>query len=958
MKSKQFKTFAALMLFASSAAAQMAMPPLPVDPDVRIGKLSNGLTYYIRHNEKPEHQACFYIAQKVGSIQEEDNQLGLAHFLEHMAFNGSTHFPGNRLTDYLEEKGVNFGGDVNAYTSFDETVYNIDNVPTDKDAQLVDSCLWILRDWSNGLLLEDKEIDKERGVIYGEWQMRTGPQYRFLEKYLDKLTSGSKYGKRMPIGTMDIVQNFPYKDLRDYYKKWYHPSLQGIIVVGDIDVDKIEARIKEIFSGINNPENEAKREYYTIPQNNEAIYVTYQDKEQTSTEVSIMFKHEITPDSVKNNVQYLATCYIDNLVSMMTNARLSEMAQKADAPFASANSHNGNFMSKGGAAFEFNAVPKEGKEIESLKAIMREAMRVRNFGFTATEYDRAKTEYLSQLEKVLSNADKQYNQTFVSKYVRNFLDNEPNLSFAQNYEIAKQLLPNIPVEAINMYVKEYISATDTNFVSTIVSPEVEGKAGVTADDMKKAVDEVRKETLTAYVDNVKNEPLIAKLPKSGKIKGEVKDDKYGVTVLTLSNGARVILKKTDFKNDQVLLSAMSFGGTSLYPATESVNLNNVIGVMNSLGLGNFTPSELQKALAGKQANISPSLGLTSEGFSGSSTPKDVETMLQMLYLNFTAPSTSPEAKSGFEAYKNSLRASLANAEKSPMTTLKDSLISYIYDGNLRSLPMKLADVDKIDYDRVRQIFAERFANPGDFTFAIIGNYDEATIRPLICQYIASIPGKKASEKFKAGQLKFHNGKIARIIERKMEAPQAYVINEIHYTTDATIRNSVLTEIASSILSVFYNKEIREDRGLAYYAGANGSASVSEIPGKFEVSMEIVTPAKPEYTAMAQNIIDEQLNKIVAEGVKQEDLDKSKEYILKNHKESLKSNSYWSSVIMSQYMHDLDQMTNFEEIVNKISVFDVKLFIEDMLKNGDRVNFTMNPEGTVQKSELPKEDEKN
>lgn len=551
----------AAVLFITSAAAVMAqgmqMPSIPVDSAVRIGKLPNGLTYYIRHNGYPEHRVNFYIAQRVGSIQEEEDQRGLAHFLEHMAFNGSDNYPGDRLIEYLRSIGVEFGSDLNAYTAVDQTVYRVCNVPSANVASL-DSCLLILKDWSNGLTLDAKEIDKERGVIHDEWRQRSSAGQRMLERNLEKLYPGSKYGKRMPIGLMSVIDNFKPEALRAYYHKWYRPDNQAIIVVGDVDVDRTEQKIKEMFSGIKLDPNAVPVVDEQVPDNNEAIILVDKDKEQRVDVVQIFMKHEAVPDSLKGNMLYLIQQYATDLSTSMINSRLNEISQNPDCPFVQAFVYDGEYIySKTKDAFNIVCIPKPGKTEEAVSAALREVLRAAKCGFTATEYVRAKDEYMSQLEKIYTNRDKQKNDFWGDQYRDHFLGNEPIPSIEDQYMTMQQIAPMLPVDLANEIIKELVSETDTNLVVFAEYTEKEGAVYPTPESIKKAIDAVHGEQLTAWVDNVKNEPLITEMPAKGSIVSEKENAALGYKELTLSNGARVLLKKTDFKDDEVILSGTS-----------------------------------------------------------------------------------------------------------------------------------------------------------------------------------------------------------------------------------------------------------------------------------------------------------------------------------------------------------------------------------------------------------------
>ncbi|MBR4271640.1 MAG: insulinase family protein, partial [Bacteroidales bacterium] len=734
---KQILFIFVLIALSFTATAQGFMPT-PLDPDTRIGRLDNGLTYYIRHNEKPENQACFYIAQKVGSMQEEENQRGLAHFLEHMAFNGSKHFPGKRLIEMLKENGVSFGRELNAYTSFDETVYNIDNVPTNKNTWLIDSCLLVLSDWSGALTLDDKEIDNERGVIHSEWRMRTGAWYRMMERSIETLFPGSKYGRRMPIGLMDIVDNFPYQDLKDYYKTWYHPDHQGIIVIGDVDVDDIEAKIKKYFGSYQNPANAPALVAYPVPDNNEAIYVSEKDKEQTRNTISINFKSDVWPDSLKNTVQYFASQEIQDLINNMAESRFAELVQDPDAPFTTADAYYYDYIvAKTKNSFAFEGVAKTGKEYETIKSLFREAMRIKKYGFTPGEFARAKMEELSRGEKLYTNRNKQTNSYYVQKCVENFLNSEPMMSIEQAYGLEQSLLNQIDLPTVNMMAQSLISDTDTNLVVILLAQEKDGATYITTDQMRQAIAEVRAEQIQPFVDNVKDEPLLVmKNPKSLKTKSTSIDTDFGTKTIILQNGAKIVLKQTDFKDDEILFLASRLGGTSNFDAKDYRRFRYADDVANSNGLGNFSSIELQKALQGKQCNVNVNIDNTTEELRGHSTPQDIETMLQMAYLYLMQPGTD---RKSFETYKNQMLINVANRKANPSSTLSDTATYTLFNNSPRANTYTEEDVKAMDFDALMASYKQRLANPASMTYFFIGNFDEKTLLPLIIKYIGALP---------------------------------------------------------------------------------------------------------------------------------------------------------------------------------------------------------------------------
>ncbi len=918
--------------------AQPELPPVPVDKDVRIGQLSNGLTYYLRYNNWPENRAEFYIAQRVGSLQENDDQRGLAHFLEHMCFNGTKHFKGNDLLRYCESIGVKFGTDLNAYTSIDQTVYNISNVPTDRSGA-VDSCLLILYDWADGLSLDPKEIDKERGVINEEWRLRTSAIMRMFERNLPALYPGSKYGERMPIGKMEIVNTFKPKVLQDYYEKWYRPDNQAIIVVGDIDLDKVESKVKELFSAIVMPENPAKVETVDVPDNAQPIVIIDKDKEQRVNVIEMLFKHEATPDSMKDNMAYLIQQYAINSAMGMLNARLSEYAQKAESPFVSADGSYGQYLfAKTKETLDLSAMPKDGQTKEALAAVYREALRAAKFGFTATEYQRQKSNFLSALDKTYSNKDKRYNAQFCDAYKEHFLDNEPIPSLDDYYMMMTQLAPAIPLEAINMLMKELVPTNDSNMVVISFNTEKEGTVCPTKEGLLKAIADVRSEKLTAFVDNVKDEPLITKLPAKGKIVKEVKNDQLGYTELTLSNGAKVVLKKTDYKKDEVILAADGQGGSSLYDSpADFINLKMFDDVVEASGLGNFSHTELEKALAGKIAGATLSLATRRQLINGSSTPKDVETMLQLVYLYFT------DIKKDQESFDNLIKTyevSLKNKQLSPDAAFADTLNVTTTCHNPRFAPLTVETLKQVNYDRILQIAKERTANAAAYTFNIVGNFDEATIRPLIEQYIASLPSQKKV-------VKGHNvstdpvGIVVNSFKRKMETPKAMSVmvwrnDKIPYT----LENQVKADMAGQILTMIYLDKIREKESAAYTVGAY--ASFSRLDERTNVSLMAYCPMKPEKADIALDCMRSEMEGLT-KTCDADMLTKVKEYMLKNFNDRTKTNSYWQGIVDDYCNYGVDFYTGYKKTVEAQTPESVSAFVAEVLKQGNRIEVVMLPE---------------
>ena len=932
----KFKSLLLLLvaLLVLPAMAQQ-LPQLPMDKAVRYGKLPNGLTYYIRHNALPENRANFYIAQKVGSVQEEDNQRGLAHFLEHMCFNGTDNFPDDRLLKYCEGIGVKFGLNLNAYTSTDETVYNIDDVPVTENN--VDSCLLILRDWADGLTLATKEIDKERGVIHEEWRMRSSASSRIFERNLPALYPGSRYGYRYPIGTMEVIDNFKPEELRAYYEKWYRPDLQGVIVVGDIDVEKVETKIKALFSPIVMPENAAAYEHYPVPATSEPIYIIDKDKEQARAIIQVMFKHDPLPEDLKNTPMFLAANYMNSVAASILNARLGEISQKPECPFIGAGGQDDNYMiSKTMDAFTVGILPKPGKDAEALQAVMEEIERINRFGFTATEIIRAREEFLSGMERIYDNREKQKNSFYVPQYVRHFLEGNPIPDIETEYNTYKMLAPNIPAEAISAVFKEYTASTDTNFVCLAMYPEKEDVAVPTVEQFKNAVAAAKAAQLEAYVDNVKDEPLVPQLPKAVKIKKENAAD-FGYTCWTLGNGARVFFKKTDYNDAEILFSATSFGGQSLIPAKEHINASLLENVIGSTGLGNFTSTELEKKLAGKQASVKVSLGEITDNLSGSSTPKDLRTLFELIYLRFQKPANDVDGYNNTIAY---LKTALENADKQPMTAFSDSISATIFGHNPLKKRLHVEDLAQANYETIKQLYSERFQSAGDFDFFFTGTIDIDSLRAFTEQYIAPLPGLKKRESYKDRKLYPVEGSVNNHFKRSMETPQAILIQVWNGDLKYNMKNAVVLNALGEILTQRYLKSIREDAGAAYSVGASGGA---EFGVRDMYMLQIYCPFKPALRDSVLLLMQEAIDDIAKNGVTSEELDKVKKFEIKNYADNQRKNSYWQGLISTKVRWSKDEQTGYEDTVNGISSDDIRQFVNGvMLKQKNCITVSMLP----------------
>ena len=937
MKLKQLLLFF-LLLFSGMSYGQMEL--IPVNKNVRQGKLSNGLTYLILHNEWPEKVANFYIAQRVGAIQEEENQRGLAHFLEHMAFNGSEHFPDSSLLEFTRSLGVEFGSDLNAFTSIEETVYRVCNVPVKRQTAL-DSCLLILKDWSNGLTLSDKEIDKERGVIHQEWQLNQNGIMRIYERSLPKMYPNCKYGLRLPIGLMSVVDNFKHQALRDYYHKWYRPDNQCIIVVGDVDVDKIEAQIKKLWANVPAPSaNAAKVVPTLVPDNKEAIYVFDKDKEMQQSMVSVSMKHDAVPRKMKAVKMYYLDSYIKRLLTMMFQLRFNELSQKANCPFTMAFTDDGNFMlSSTKEAFNLSAVAKEGKEIEALKSIYREAQRVRKYGFTPGEFDRVRAEIESQLESEYQNRNKIKNSQYGDELRNYFLYNDPIPSKEDEYKIMKQFIDNPMlknVDIVNEYAKELITNTDSNLVVSIFVKEKTNAVYPTEASMANAIKDVRSEKIEAYVDNTKKEPIldVKKLPKAGKIIKEKKNAQLGYTELLLSNGAKVILKKTNFKENEIIFKAKAKGGSSLYGKSDYDNLQLFDAVISSSGLGNFSNQDLTKALYGKQVGVSLELSDYYQSLDGYSVPKDIETMLQLVYLNFTKVSKDNES---YNALMTQLKESLKNKYLSPESVFSDSLTLTINEDRLRNAPLSVKTLENVNYDRILSIWKERFANPGQFIYTFVGNFDETKLRPLIEKYIGSLPRGKA-ENYKVLP-KYANGKIINKFTNKSETPKAIAFELWHVPMALTIENAILADAAGQVLSMQYLKDIREDQGAAYSVGA--ISNLSTFGKKSLALLQAYCPMDPKKADIAVRLLNEGI-KLNSVKVDNDKLTKVKDYMLKQADIKAKSNSYWMRTINTYIWNGVNMNNGAKQAIKGLTTTKIANYFKTLLASGNHIEVVMTP----------------
>jgi zinc protease len=918
-------TLTLLAMFALSATmlAQQTMP-VPFDQNVRRGKLENGLTYYIRHNEKPAQRANFYIAQKVGSILEEDDQQGLAHFLEHMAFNGTVNFPGKALLNYMEHNGVKFGENVNAWTSIEQTVYMLTNVPT-TNMNLVDSCILILHDWSSFIALESEEIDKERGVILEEMRQGQGAQMRIYQKMLPEIYPNSPYGHRLPIGTEEVVSGFKHDALRAYYHKWYRPDLQGIIIIGDIDVNEVENHLKTIFEDIPAPIDPAERTRFQVADNAEPIVSICTDPEETNYNISVYYKHDIVPFEERGDIQYWVKGYIDELVSTMYNNRMEELTQKANPPFIFGYGYYGTFfVSDTKDAWTGLAYAKDKDGIdEALTAIVAENKRMQQFGFTASEFERAKADLMKRIENQYDERDKQETGRLFYPILSHFLTNEPLMGIENEYMLLGQILPALPVEAINEYAKELIR--EDNIVITLTAPEKEGEVLPTKAELLAMFEKANKVEVEPYKETVSNEPLIATMPVKGAIVSKKHDDTFDATILTLKNGVKVIYKPTTFKDDEVMMSVYSFGGYSAMDQSDPYTLQEINSLATLGGVGNFSAIDLPKVLAGKKASVNPYISSITEGMSGNCSARDIETMLQLTYLYFTSPRSDEEA---FQSYITRTKSMVANIESDPNTAFRDNLMAALYDNHPLIKRMKAEDYDKVDYAKAMKLYADRFKDANNFVFTFVGNIDPEAFEPMIEQYIGALKTKKNNEKWTDKVPLLTNKDITNHYTKAMENPKVTCYVVYNGDMEFSRKNQLTMQALSDVMDIVYTEKIREDEGGTYGVGVNGNVTFRP---KETFMFLIGFETNKEMYEKLMGIAIAELQNVANEGPRPEDLKKVKEFLVKKHAEDLENNRYWMNSIVTKEQYGYNPMQDYNDIINGITSDDVANMAKTVLK---------------------------
>ena len=920
-------------LGTSLLCAQPAPQPVPMDPNILTGTLPNGMTYYIMHNEEPKDRASFYIIQNVGALLENDAQNGLAHFLEHMAFNGTQHFPDKGIIDTLEKHGVAFGRNINAYTAFNETAYNISNVPMDHNG-LLDTCLMVLHDWSNDLLLTDEEIDNERGVITEEWRTRRTAAFRMQRQYLPVLFQDSQYAVRDVIGDLDVIQNFEYDTIRRFYHDWYRTDLQAIAIVGDFDAKAVQQKVIELFSPIPAVENPQTRPFFAVPAHTEPRYCLATDKEASANSISLYIKHRI-PEGDRNTTQILRDQTIQSLFNSMTSARISELLQKGQPPFINGAIQYSGFI-RGYDVFVLQATANPNEEAQALQAITTEAERVRRYGFTPGELQRAKTNMQTAWDIQYKQRDKINHDRYARQMQEHFLTDEPLPSIEYQYRHVTETLPAITLEEVSDRAKQWM--TEENRVLVITGEDDPNTTHLTQDEAFGIIAAVEATDIEPYEDNLAGDSLIPDPLAAGKIVAETPLPEFSAVQWTLSNNAKVIFRHADFEKDSVALRAFSLGGSSLIDTNsipEAMMLDSLVG---TYGVGEFDNVSLKKFMAGKKASCSVSLGEVTESFSGSCTPKDFEVMLQLLYLKFSNPRFDVEAHDALMTRYHNYVATLAN---NPNKIMQDHLTHILSDNHPRARVLDESLLQEIDLTEIERIYRDRYSDAEDFCFIIVGNLEADTVKPLVETYIGSLTSTDRTETFIDRKVNPPSGKTVKKIEVPLTVPKATVVLNISSPMEYNAYNKVCLEVIEGILDIRYVETVREEEGGTY--GVSCSLSLQKNPeNKAEATFRF--DCDPNKADHLKGIIYQELESISTEGPTQENLGKAVSNLLKNRQEARQHNSYWLSAIYSYQYSGLnpDAAANFEDILNRLTPADIKSVAAQAFA-GDTVDVTFVPE---------------
>lgn len=919
------------LFFGVKSYGQMDLQRLlPADPNTIVGKLPNGITYYIRHNEEPKDRASFYIIRNVGALLENDDQNGLAHFLEHMSFNGTKNFPGKGIITTLEKYGVTFGGNINAYTAQNETVYNISSVPA-TDVRLLDTCLLILHDWSYYLTLDGEEIDAERGVISEEWRTRRTPQFRLLAQTMPVLFKGSKYAERDVIGSLEVIKNFKHQTIRDFYHEWYRTDLEAIAVVGDFDAERMERRIKEIFSFIPAVENPKPRPFFEIPGHEEIYYCLATDKEVQQSSVSITTILPGMTTEEKQTHRYLKDNLLVTLYNSMIGARISELMQQANPPFLGGSIGFGAFM-RGYDSYDISVSAKPDGEAEALEAILTENERVRRYGFTPTELERVKTNLLVGLESSYKVKDRTPNDNFIKSMQAHFLEQKPMFSFDYYYDFMTRLIPTVTVEEVNAKFAE--GNTESNRTIVVNGPS-EGVTHLTREEVLAIMDKVAKSEIAPYRDQVAVGTLIDEELPGSKVVAEKALPEFEAVEWTLGNGAKVVFRKADYEKETVALMAYSKGGTSLYDTEMLPSASNAAGIASASGVGDFDAIALGKLLTGKQASCEVGIGNLAETVSGFSVPADFETMLQLLYLKFEKPRFD---RTVYESVQTRSRAALQYMGNNPQSIMQDSMSLIMSDYHPRTLLYDESYLDRMDLAQMERIYRERIKDASDFTFFIVGNINAETVKPLVEKYIGSLKSDYRKETWIDHGIRCPKGKTVKVIELDWETPKATVITNFLKEMKYSVRNNICNAILKGILNLRYTENIREKEGGTYGVSLDASAS-REPYACYTMTMNF--DCDPDRADHLKSLIYAETEKLMREAPTAEEFNKVVAAMRKGREQSKPHNSYWMDALYDYYLTGINLAApeNFEEILDNLTPKDIRKFAKSLFKGADVVDMT-------------------
>ncbi|GAA3642908.1 M16 family metallopeptidase [Flavivirga jejuensis] len=906
--------------------------PLPVDETIRKGVLPNGLTYYIKNTDIVKAAASYYIIQNVGSILENENQQGLAHFLEHMAFNGTESFPGKGILNTLQKYGAVFGKDINAYTGFDETVYNLNNIPTKEG--LVDTCLTVLKDWSNYLLLTDEEIDAERGVIKEEWRARQNGKMRLFKTSLPIAFNHSKYANRLPIGLMSVVENFDYKALRDFYHDWYRTDLQAIAIIGDLDVNEIEQKIIEKFSKIPAVDNPKERFVIDIPDNDTMMYSLGKDPEVSTANISFAIRQKKSLET--ETVADLKRSLLESMATRMLSVRILEKAQNPEASFLGAGISYGS-MSRTFNAFNMRISPKPNQQKEAFKEVLTEVLRAVKHGYLQSEIDRAIAKMSSSYENQIAKKSDMSHKQIEKSIQNNFLNNSTITDVEKEYDIAKQILSAITQEELHNTIK-MLYAKKSRYINVT---GVEGQENLTEEDVKQIITGVENDAaLEPYSEVLEGKTLVSDLNiKAGTIEKTKTNKEIGATTYTLSNGIKVHYKFVNKEKDKVSLNAISYGGTSLLKDEDLPSASLVDNLIQMSGLGDFTTIDLQKVLAGKTAIVRIRLGNINETLSGRSNTKDVETMLQLAHVYFVKPRFDEQA---FKVLESNINNHVIKRSKDLAEKMKDSLTIALYGKNNPKKRIFNQDyVNDISFEKIKTIYKDRFSDASDFEFFIVGDVKESQLKPLLETYIASLPTKNIKENYKDNGSEWVSNTIDKAIYLTMEVPKVSVNIVYKKEMPYTKSNVVYTNTLGDILQLRVTETVRESEGGAYSPKAN--ARFFREP-KSQAYVSFRFDCNPDMADKLVDVVNAELQKIVKGDIKDDDLNKIRTNFIKERKQAKDKNWYDMQVLTSyfRYNENINDPKNFEKIVNKMSKKDIQKIAKQILDGGKSYEVVFKP----------------